>query len=337
MTKPLNQNKMKKLTKEISSHFPLIINLSHQKGGVGKSTLAYNIADSFRILGYKVKLLDIDIQNSCIGLNSLREIPFVNIKKVSNRKELVDIINNSYSDNSEILIIDTDGFDLTLSKLAIIGSDISLAPLSDRVTEILGLVQKYNQTLKEIEPYNQIDISNYILLNKIHPFAKDFKHIEEIISQYPQIDIFKSIIVRDRAIYDKSFIDGRTVFEASELKGHKEAMDEILSICYKLMEIEIDKGVNMAVKRKRLTLDVVKSITDNQKQKDNMDNDKIIEKKTNRVKLKDLEKFSKSVRFPLVWKEEIEKKIDYPTDLSSFIVEAIKEKMEREEMNIFIG
>jgi hypothetical protein len=68
-----------------------------------------------------------------------------------------------------------------------------------------------------------------------------------------------------------------------------------------------------------------------------MDNDKIIEKKTNRVKLKDLEKFSKSVRFPLVWKEEIEKKIDYPTDLSSFIVEAIKEKMEREEMNIFIG
>ncbi len=56
-----------------------------------------------------------------------------------------------------------------------------------------------------------------------------------------------------------------------------------------------------------------------------------------KVKLKDLEKFSKTVRFPIVWREEIESHIDYPIDLSSFIVEAIKEKMERENMKTFIG
>jgi hypothetical protein len=82
----------------------------------------------------------------------------------------------------------------------------------------------------------------------------------------------------------------------------------------------------MALKKKRLTLDTVKSVTKSS----------IIQEEV-KVKLKDLERFSKSIRFPLLWKEEIEGNIDYPIDLSSFIVEAIKEKMEREEMNTFIG
>ena len=96
----------------------------------------------------------------------------------------------------------------------------------------------------------------------------------------------------------------------------------------------------MATERKKLTLEAITAVTKNaplqeKKEEDlNIDN---IEEVPKKVKLKDLKKFSKSVRFPSVWKDEIESNIDYPTDLSSFIVEAIKEKMEREEMKIFIG
>ncbi len=89
----------------------------------------------------------------------------------------------------------------------------------------------------------------------------------------------------------------------------------------------------MAKERKRLTLEAITSVKSNAPVQKAQEEEKTPQK----VKLKDLEKFAKSVRFPLVWKEEIESKIDYPTDLSSFIVEAIKEKMERENMNIFIG
>ena len=96
----------------------------------------------------------------------------------------------------------------------------------------------------------------------------------------------------------------------------------------------------MGKDRKKLTLAAVTAVTKNaplQEKKEDDLNIENIEEVPKKVKLKDLEKFSKSVRFPLVWKEEIESNIDYPTDLSSFIVEAIKEKMEREEMKIFIG
>jgi hypothetical protein len=86
----------------------------------------------------------------------------------------------------------------------------------------------------------------------------------------------------------------------------------------------------MAKKRKKLTLANVMAVTKNTPIQEKNEVSK-------KIKLKDLEKFAKSVRFPLVWKEEIENNIDYPTDLSSFIVEAIKEKMERDKMNTFIG
>ena len=89
----------------------------------------------------------------------------------------------------------------------------------------------------------------------------------------------------------------------------------------------------MAKERKKLTLEAITSIKQNAPVQEGKEEDETPPK----LKLKDLEKFAKSVRFPLVWKEEIESSIDYPTDLSSFIVEAIKEKMERENMNIFIG
>ena len=92
-------------------------------------------------------------------------------------------------------------------------------------------------------------------------------------------------------------------------------------------------------KRKKLTLAKVIAVTKDaplQGKKEEMEIAPVIET-PKKIKLKDLEKFSKSVRFPLVWKEEIEKNIDYPVDLSSFIVEAIKEKMEKDNMNIFIG
>jgi len=243
MLEPLDKKKTTLLLKEIPKYFPLIINLSHQKGGVGKSTLAYNITDAFRIFGFKVKLIDIDIQNTCTGLNSLREIPYTDIEQVSDEEKFIELINNSSSDGSEIIIIDTGGFDSTLSRLAILGSDINLTPVSDKVTEVLAVVQKYSKILNELETDTKILVSSFVLLNRIYPVATHFEHIEEMIEDNSQMEIFQSI-VRDRSIYDKSLIDGRSVFEASELKGHDMAMDEIFSICYEVIEKHVNKESN---------------------------------------------------------------------------------------------
>ena len=228
MAKSLNKNRL---------NLPFIINLSHQKGGVGKSTLAYNIADGFRNLGFRVKLLNMDIQNSCMGLNRLRDKAFGDIEKVVDEARLIEIINDSSLNEFEVLVIDTGGFDLALSRLAMVGADINLTPVSDKVTELLGLVQKYSKILHEIESDGRNSVLSYTLLNRVHPLATQFEHIEEIVKQSSQMRMMKSVI-RERSIYDKSLIHGESVFEAKELKGHKSAKDEILSLCYELIDIQ---------------------------------------------------------------------------------------------------
>lgn len=120
------------------------------------------------------------------------------------------------------------------------GADINLTPISDKVTEILAVIQRYSDTLEEIEKSTHGIVFSYVLLNRIHPFAKNFEHIEEIIESSSQLKMFKNM-VKDRVIYDKSLIDGRTVLEANDLKGHKESIHEILSICHELIELHLHK------------------------------------------------------------------------------------------------
>jgi chromosome partitioning protein len=47
---------------------PIIITLAHQKGGVGKSTLAINLCGHFAQAGHQTALVDIDPQGSATAL-----------------------------------------------------------------------------------------------------------------------------------------------------------------------------------------------------------------------------------------------------------------------------
>jgi MinD-like ATPase involved in chromosome partitioning or flagellar assembly len=48
---------------------PYIIRISSQKGGVGKTTIATNLASAIRDLGYKVLLVDFDFTNPSVGFH----------------------------------------------------------------------------------------------------------------------------------------------------------------------------------------------------------------------------------------------------------------------------
>ena len=217
----------------------MVIDISHQKGGTGKSTIAYNLADAYRKQGKKVKLYDLDLQHTCIGLNGLRDNPFNDIFTVDNENELVDIINKAQKE--DIIIIDSGGFDSSLTRLAIMGADINLTPVADKVTELLAVIQKYSVILDEIKQETGEEVKSYIILNKIHIFAEKFEHIEEMIEENSQLKMLKlnnkPLAIRERAIYNKSFINGRSIYEAKELSGYKDSINEFNNLSKKLLEI----------------------------------------------------------------------------------------------------
>ncbi|NHM04786.1 ParA family protein [Flavobacterium celericrescens] len=132
-----------------------IILITHQKGGVGKSTLTFNLAQNFSSSS-KVAILDFDLQGS---LSQLKEIvtdfdviPFV--------EEINSISNLNY----DFIFIDTPPYlSNHLSKLIQI-ADLILVPTKAGILDILAI----KSTLKLIEHEHKSN-STLIVFNMIKP------------------------------------------------------------------------------------------------------------------------------------------------------------------------
>lgn len=188
---------------------PYTIVIAHQKGGVGKSTIATNLAVE---LSKKCDLyvVDLDIQKSTSYFNSLRkksgmkEFNVVDVDSVSSLKNLIN-------KNNDVLLIDVGGFDSDINRVAILGADLLITPVGDSGIELIGLLA-FRNILREIREHRK-DLIAYILLNKIHPSATtSLGSLNDFISENKEFGKLNSVL-RDRVEYKKAFDSGKSVVE----------------------------------------------------------------------------------------------------------------------------
>lgn len=150
-----NKNLNHLITNFNKTNMAKIILITHQKGGVGKSTITFNLAQNFSN-NSKVAVLDFDLQGS---LSQLKEIvtgfdiiPFV--------EEINSISNLKY----DFIFIDTPPYlSNHLSKLIQI-ADLILVPTKAGILDILAI----KSTLKLIE-HEYKSKSTLIVFNMIKP------------------------------------------------------------------------------------------------------------------------------------------------------------------------
>lgn len=215
-----------------------IITLAHQKGGTGKSTLAWNIAveltKKYKKYGYKKFIfVDLDNQESVTMTNRLRmqydQEPLEIIRFTDEERAGLEEFINSIDDDT-LVVIDSGGYDADLNRLAIIASDFIITPVSSDYMEIFGL-QKFKTILEELSNIKGELVEVNVLLNKIDPKLKDFSDIVDFIGE---IDNFKLMdtIIRFRSDYKHSIGYG---FSVSELDKKSKATKEVATF---IKEIE---------------------------------------------------------------------------------------------------
>ena len=221
----------------------MVIAVSHQKGGVGKSTLAYNLAVELS-KKYIVNVVDLDVQQTITACNVIRSKFSQNKLDVFNfedKKEFIDFLNHDNDRN--ITIVDTGGFDSGLNRVAMYAADLIITPVSTEFLEVVGL-EKYKKILKEVSKKVGKSIKTHVVLNKIHHSQQNFTDIKDFIAKSPNQFSLMSSIIRRRSDFSISLSHGFSVCEFDEKSDSSKEVKNLI--------LEISKLLNFKKNAKKL-------------------------------------------------------------------------------------
>lgn len=211
----------------------MIIAISHSKGGVGKSTIAFNLAVSLKKHFDKVNLIDLDFQKTTTYANAFRErngikpLSMLTFDDAEKYKKFVEADNDD-----KISIIDVGGFDSTLNRIVIITADIVITPVSSSGRELLGL-KRFGSILEEMSQKAKTDIQVNVLLNNINPQKLNLEDLQNYINGSAHFNLLDTVL-RRRVDYDYSMDEGKGVVEYNK-KG--KAAGEIKSLVKEVKEL----------------------------------------------------------------------------------------------------
>ncbi|MBV5321894.1 MAG: ParA family protein [Sulfuricurvum sp.] len=214
----------------------MILTLSHQKGGVGKSTVAWNLAVYFSKI-IDTRIIDLDTQRSLTVTNALRQennLSPIQMLHFNTAEELAEYAQN---DSDDILtIIDSGGFDSAYNRVAIIASDLLITPVSDKPFDLMGL-QKYEEILKSLSEIQGERIKTHVLFNNINPSMKRFGDLVEFICMSEHFELMVSIL-RQRVDIAHSVGEGKSIKEYRIFSKADQEMDELFDEVKSILNIK---------------------------------------------------------------------------------------------------
>jgi len=215
----------------------MIVLFSHQKGGVGKSTIAINFAYQIQKRYKDIVILDLDSQHSAVLFNQLRMSEKLPIIKciIQADVNLVELL-NSYRDNKEnLLIIDSGGYDSDINRAALLKADIIITPVGISQIEIFGL-QKFRKILKDASEALGKKVKTNVLLNNVDSRSKSkLKDLQKYIKEKQNFFNLLESILYSRADYKNSYGEGLTVKELNKKGQAQEEIKKFTKEIYKLL------------------------------------------------------------------------------------------------------
>jgi chromosome partitioning protein len=188
----------------------LIVGLCNQKGGVGKTSIAVNLAAVFATAGSRVLLVDADPQGSALAWSAAREpaplFPVVGMPKPTLHRDLPEIARDY-----DVVVIDGAPRVNELGRAAIMASDLVIIPVQPSpydvwaTQDVVGLVreaQVFKERLRAVFVINR-KIVNTAIGRDVGTALAEFG--------FP----IAEVALCQRVIYAESAAQGLSVIEAA--------------------------------------------------------------------------------------------------------------------------
>jgi chromosome partitioning protein len=205
----------------------MILTVGNVKGGVGKSTLAVNIAIALSLAKHDVLLIDGDEQGTGMAFTELRSLQLGNAgyTAVALQGAAIRTQVRQLAPKYDDIVIDVGGQDNGSLRSALLVSQLNLIPLEPRSFD-LWAVDKTALLVKEARETND-NLRAVAFLNKADPQGKDNEEAAAYLKDVEGLEAAPMMIVRRKA-FPNAAASGLSVLEFNDPKA-KEEFSQLLN------------------------------------------------------------------------------------------------------------
>ncbi|MCI4680467.1 AAA family ATPase [Rhodoblastus acidophilus] len=189
----------------------MIVGVLNQKGGVGKTTIAVNLASCFSRSGRRVLLVDADPQGSALAWSAARQVDpdfvVVGMAKPTLHREMPTL-----AKNYDMVVIDGAPRVNELGRAAIMASDLVLIPVQPSPYDVWAAAETV-QLIREARQFKDSLRAAFLINRKIANTAigRDF---HAALAQFPETPVLDAALIQ-RVVFAESAARGLSVLEVA--------------------------------------------------------------------------------------------------------------------------
>ncbi len=184
------------------------ISVASDKGGVSKTTSALLFASELALDGYKVALIDADLNQQAVAFGRKADIAGLTVLGDVREDNILALLRKAEAEN-EIVIVDLPGGSSTLALKALHRSHFVLVPSQASLPDIRAAMKTVAQ-IDDAQELARTSIARAILWTRVLSGfeSRSARHVRESVETEGQVPILKTSIM-ERAAFREIYITGK--------------------------------------------------------------------------------------------------------------------------------